>query len=170
VASRNRLNITRSDTPEKSHSVYPCEVAGDSASREPREDSSPAEALGSLVTKTWRPGGTLRIVVLTLALAALAVAAPRRPMRKRGPETERSPIGVAVIVLTGAPRYEGTRSACRRSDCACRERWPERRRRRGADGLAASVLVGVGVVAMRAAAEDHVWFEDWWMVASLCDE
>jgi hypothetical protein len=19
-------------------------------------------------------------------------------------------------------------------------------------------------------AEDHVWFEDWWMVASLCDE
>jgi hypothetical protein len=25
--------------------------------------------LGSLATKTWRPGGTLRIVVLTLMLA-----------------------------------------------------------------------------------------------------
>jgi hypothetical protein len=33
------------------------------------DDLSPAEALGSLATKTWRPGGTLRIVVLALALA-----------------------------------------------------------------------------------------------------
>jgi hypothetical protein len=68
VASRNRLNITGSGTPEKSHSAYPCEVAGGSASGEPRDDSSPAEALGSLATKTWRPGGTLHIVVLALAL------------------------------------------------------------------------------------------------------
>jgi hypothetical protein len=43
-------------------------LAGGNASREPRDDSSLAEAPGSLATKTWRPGGTLRIVVLTLAL------------------------------------------------------------------------------------------------------
>jgi hypothetical protein len=49
--------------------VYPWEVAGGSASTEPRDDSSPAEALGSLATRTWRPGGTLRIVVLMLVLA-----------------------------------------------------------------------------------------------------
>jgi hypothetical protein len=65
-------------------------------------------------------------------------------MGKRGPETERSPAGAAVVVLTGAPRCELTRSACRRSDRAWRERWPEQRRCRGADGPAASVLVGVG--------------------------
>jgi hypothetical protein len=69
VASRNHLNITGSGTPEKSHSAYPCEVAGGSASTEPRDDSSPVEALGSLATKTWWPGGTLRIIVLTLVLA-----------------------------------------------------------------------------------------------------
>jgi hypothetical protein len=68
VASRKRLNITGSGTPEKSYSAYPCRLAGGNASREPRDDSSPAEALGSLATKTLRPGGTLRIVVLTLAL------------------------------------------------------------------------------------------------------
>jgi hypothetical protein len=61
------MNITGSGTPEKSHSAYPCEVAGGSASAEPRDDSSPAEALGSLATKTWQPEGTLRIMVLLLA-------------------------------------------------------------------------------------------------------
>jgi hypothetical protein len=69
VASRNLLNITGSGTPEKSHSAYPCEVAGGSASTEPRDDTLPAEALGSLATKTWRLGGTLRIVALALVLA-----------------------------------------------------------------------------------------------------
>jgi hypothetical protein len=68
-------------------------------------------------------------------------------MGKRGPETERSPAEVAVVVLTGAPCCEATRSVCRRSDRAWRERWPERRRRRGADGPAASVLAGFGVAA-----------------------
>jgi hypothetical protein len=69
VASRNRLNITGSGTLEKSHSAYPCEVAGGITSTEPRDDSSPAEALGSLATKMWRPGGTLCIIVLTVVLA-----------------------------------------------------------------------------------------------------
>jgi hypothetical protein len=27
-----------------------------------------------------------------------------------------------------------------------------------------------GKVLQERAPEDHVWFEDWWMVASLCDE
>jgi hypothetical protein len=76
--------------------------------------------------------------------------APRRPMGKRGPETARSLAGVAVVVLMGAPRWEAARIACRRSDRAYRERWPERRRRRGVDGPAASVPAGVCVVAARA--------------------
>jgi hypothetical protein len=34
------------------------------------------------------------------------------------------------------------------------------------------VLLHVGVVnaLIKGAIEDHVWFKDWWMVASLCDE
>jgi hypothetical protein len=66
-------------------------------------------------------------------------------MGKRGPETERSPVGATVIVLTGAPHCEATRSACRCSDRAWHERRPERWRRRGVDGPAASTLAGVGV-------------------------
>jgi hypothetical protein len=45
-------------------------MAGGSASTESRDDLSPVEALGSLAIKMWRPGGTLRIVVLTLVVAA----------------------------------------------------------------------------------------------------
>jgi hypothetical protein len=80
-------------------------------------------------------------------------------MGKCGLETERSPVGAAVVVLAGAPRCEATRSACRRSDRGWRERWLERRRRRGADGPAVSVLAGVGVAATRAAATgaDPAW-------------
>jgi hypothetical protein len=34
------------------------------------------------------------------------------------------------------------------------------------------LLLYVGVVnaLIKGKIEDHVWFEDWWMVASLCDE
>jgi hypothetical protein len=35
AASRNQWNITRSGTLEKSHSAYPCEVAGGSSLAEP---------------------------------------------------------------------------------------------------------------------------------------
>jgi hypothetical protein len=73
-------------------------------------------------------------------------------MGKRGPETERSPAGTAVVVLKGVPCCEATRSACRRSDRAWRERWPERWRRHDADGPAAFVLADVGVAATLAAA------------------
>jgi hypothetical protein len=152
VASRNRRNITGSGTPEKCHSTYPCEVAGGSSSVEPWDDSSPAEALGSLATKIWRPGGTLRIAALALAEATYAVAAPRRPIGKRGLEIERSPAGAAVVSPVSAPRCEATCAACRRSDRACRECWPERRWRRGTEGPATSVLAGAGAVATRAVA------------------
>jgi hypothetical protein len=43
-------------------------------------------------------------------------------MGKRGLETARSPAGVAVVALTGVPRWEAARSAYRRSDRAWRER------------------------------------------------
>jgi hypothetical protein len=125
---------------------------------EPRDDSSP-EALGSLATRMWRPEGTLCSIVLALALATYAAVAPRRPIGKRGPETKRSPAGAAAVLLVSASRCEATRAACRRSDCACRERWTERRRRRGAEGPATSVLAGAGFMATRAAATgaDPAW-------------
>jgi hypothetical protein len=99
----------------------------------------------------------LRIVVL--ALATYAAVAPRSPIGKRGPETERSPAGAAAVSPVGASHCEATRAACRRSDRAYRERWPERQRRRGAEGPATSVLAGAGVVAMCAAATeaDPAW-------------
>jgi hypothetical protein len=117
------------------------------------------EALGSLAAGTWRPGRTLRVVALVVAEATYAVVAPRKPMGKRGPETMCSPVGAAVISSEGASRCEATRVACRCSVRACRERWLERRRRHGAEGPATSVLAGIGVAAMRAAATgtDPAW-------------
>jgi hypothetical protein len=32
------------------------------------------------------------------------------------------------------------------------------------------LFVGVVNALIKGEIEDHVWFEDWWMVASLCDE
>jgi hypothetical protein len=42
--------------------VYPCEVADGSSLAEPWDDSSSAEALGSLTAGTWQPRRTLRVV------------------------------------------------------------------------------------------------------------
>jgi hypothetical protein len=117
---------------------------------EPWDDSSPTEALGPLATGTWRPGQALRAAASALVEATYAVVAPRRPMGKRGPDTESSPVGAAVIPPVSASPCEATRAACRRSDRACRERRPERRRRRGTEGLATSVLASAGVAASRA--------------------
>jgi hypothetical protein len=73
-------------------------------------------------------------------------------MGMRSPETARSPVGaVAAVVTVGASRWVATRSACLRSDRAWRERSPERRRRRGVDGPAASVPVGACAGVVRAA-------------------
>jgi hypothetical protein len=106
VASRNRRNITRSGTPKKSHSAYPCEVAGGSSSVEPWDDSPPAEALGSLATRIWRPGGTLRIAALVLAEATYAVMAPRsaamRGLVPRAGGTSPSPAPAASLAFAGS--------------------------------------------------------------------
>jgi hypothetical protein len=134
VVSRNRRNIIGSVTPEKSHSAYPYEVAGGSSLVEPWDDSSSAEALGSLTAGTWRPGRSLPVAASVLAEATYAVVVPRRLMGKRGPETERSPVGAVVVSPVIVSRCEATRAARRRSARAYRERWPERRWRRGTEG------------------------------------
>jgi hypothetical protein len=92
-----------------------------------------AEVLGLLTTGTWRTGRALHAAALVLAEATYAVVAPRRPRGNRGPETERSPVGAAVVSPVSASRCEAMRAACRRSVRTCRERRPERRRRRGAE-------------------------------------
>jgi hypothetical protein len=84
VASRNRRNITGSGTPEKSHSAYPCEVAGGSSLVEPWDNSLSMDALGFPTAGTWRTGRVLRTAASVLAEATYAVMAPRRPMGKRG--------------------------------------------------------------------------------------
>jgi hypothetical protein len=80
-------------------------------------------------------------------------------MGKRGPDTEHSPVGTAVVSPESASRCEAMRAACRRSVHACRECWPEHLWRRGDEGPAASVLAGVGVAATRAAVTgtDPTW-------------
>jgi hypothetical protein len=102
-----------------------------------------AEALGSLAAEVWRAGGALRAAAPVLAEAAYAVVAPRKPSGNRGPEIERSPVGAAVVSPVSLPRSEAAHAACRRSVRACRERCPERRRRQGAEGPAASMLAGI---------------------------
>jgi hypothetical protein len=62
----------------------------------------------------------------------------RIPWGNRGSGTARSSVGAAAVSLAGASRCEATRAARRRSIRAWRERWPERRRHRGAEGPAAS--------------------------------
>jgi hypothetical protein len=119
VASRNRRNITGSGTPEKSHSTYPCEVAGGNSLAEPRDDSSAAEALGSLAAGTRRPGRTLRVAGSVLAEAMYDVVEPRSSRGNRGPETERSPVGAAVVSPVGASPCVAVRAARRRSVHAC---------------------------------------------------
>jgi hypothetical protein len=50
------LNITGFGTPEKSHSAYPCEVAGGSSLAEPWYDSSLVVAMRFLTARRWWPG------------------------------------------------------------------------------------------------------------------
>jgi hypothetical protein len=97
-------------------------VAGGSSLAGSWDDSSSAEALGSLAAGAWWPGQTLRVAASVLAEVTYAVVAPRRPMGKRGPETECSPVGVAVVSPVGASPYVAARAARRRSIRACRER------------------------------------------------
>jgi hypothetical protein len=97
-----------------------------------------------LTAGTWRLGRALRAAASVLAEVTYAVVAMRIPMGNHGPETERSPIGAVAVSPVVASRCEATRVARRCSVRACRERWPERRRRRGAEGPAASTWAGTG--------------------------
>jgi hypothetical protein len=123
---------------------------GGSLLTEPGDDSSPAEAPGSLIAEVRRAGSTLRAAAPVLAETTYAVVAPHRSRGNCDPETERSPVGVAVVSSVGASRRDAARAACWCSVRACRERCPERRRRRGAEGPAASVLAGVDPPAVGA--------------------
>jgi hypothetical protein len=82
---------------------------------------------------------------LVLADEAYAVAALRIPWGNRGSGAAHSPVGAIAVSLMGVSRCEVTRAARRHSIHACRERWPERRRRRGAEGPAASTWAGAEV-------------------------
>jgi hypothetical protein len=88
--------------------------------------------------------------VPVLAEATYAVVAPRRPRGNRGPETDCSPVGAAVVSPVGTPRSEEARAACRCFVRACRERCPECRRRQGTEAPAASVLAGTDAPAAGA--------------------
>jgi hypothetical protein len=92
----------------------------------------------------------VRAATLVLADEAYAIAALRMPWGDRGSETARSPVGVVAFSLTDVSRCEATCAARRRSIRACRERWTERRRRRGAERPAASAWAGAGASALGA--------------------
>jgi hypothetical protein len=78
-----------------------------------------------------------------LADEAYAIAALRMPWGNYDSGTACSPVGATVVASVGASHCEATRAARRHSIHACRERWSERHRRRGAEGPAASTWVGV---------------------------
>jgi hypothetical protein len=83
-----------------------------------------------------------------LADKAYAVAALRIPWGNRDSGTARSSVGAVAFALEGASSCEATRVARRCSIRAWRERWPERRRRRGAEGLPASAWAGAEASAV----------------------
>jgi hypothetical protein len=56
------------------------------------------------VAGALRPGGALRVAVLVLVEATYVAVVPRKPREERGPETERSPTGAAVVSPEGASR------------------------------------------------------------------
>jgi hypothetical protein len=69
------------------------------------------------------------------------------PMGNHGSGIAFSPVGAVAVSLMVVSCCEVTRAARRRSIRACRERWPERPRRRGAEGPTTSAWVGAGASA-----------------------
>jgi hypothetical protein len=101
-----------------------------------------------LAARRWWPGRSLYAAKSMLADEAYAIAVLRIPWGNRDSETARSPAGAVAVSLTGVSRCEATHAARRRSFHAYRECWPERRRRRGAEGPAASTGAGAGASAV----------------------
>jgi hypothetical protein len=95
-------------------------------------------AMRFLAARRWWPGRSSNAATLVLADEAYAFAALRMPSGNCGSGTARSPAGAVVVASVGASRCEATRAARRRYIRACRERWLERRLRRGVEGPAAS--------------------------------
>jgi hypothetical protein len=91
-----------------------------------------------LVARRWRPGWSSRAATSVLADEAYAIAVLRMPWGNCGSGTARSPASAVANSLVGVLRCEATHAARRHSIHACREHWPERRRRRGAEGPAMS--------------------------------
>jgi hypothetical protein len=98
--------------------------------------------VGLVVGGGWRPGRSSYAATSVMADEAYTITALRMLWGKCGSGTMRSPAGAVAISPVGASRCKATRTAQRRSICACRERWPERRRRRGVEGPAVSAWAG----------------------------
>jgi hypothetical protein len=81
------------------------------------------------------PGRSSYVAMPVLADEAYVVATLCIPWGNRGFGITRSPVGAIAVSLAGASRCEATRAARCHSIRAWREHWPERRRRRGAEGL-----------------------------------
>jgi hypothetical protein len=120
-----------------------------------------------LTARRWCPGRSSYAATSVLANKVYVVAALRIPWGNRGSGTTRSPAGVVAVSVMGVSRCEATRAARRRSSQAYRERWPERRRCRGADGPAASAWAGVGASAVGVTGtgpgpvDRHEWSSSW---------
>jgi hypothetical protein len=95
-----------------------------------------------LTARRWWPGRSSYDATSVLADEAYAVAVLCIPWGNRGSGIVCSLAGAVAVSLMGVSRCEATRAARRRSIRACRERWPERRRRRGAEGPAAFAWAG----------------------------
>jgi hypothetical protein len=104
-------------------------------------------AIRFLAAMRWCPGRSLYTATSVLADEAYAIVALCMPWGNRVSGTARSPSGVVAVSPAGASRCEATRAARRRSIRAYRERWPERRRRCGPEGPAASAWADTGVLA-----------------------
>jgi hypothetical protein len=100
-----------------------------------------------LAARRWWPGRSSYAATSVLEDEAYAVAALHMPWVNRGSGTACSPVSAVVVALMGVSRCEATRTTRRRSICAWRERWPERQRRRGAEGPASSAWAGARVSA-----------------------
>jgi hypothetical protein len=137
MVSRNHWNITGFGTPEKSHSVYPCEVAGGSSLAEPCYDSLLVVAMRFRTASRWWPGRSSYAATSVLANEVYAATALHVSLGNYNSTAARSPTG-AVVTPVGASPHVVARTARRRSTRAWRERWLECRRRRGAEAPAAS--------------------------------
>jgi hypothetical protein len=135
--------------------------------------------------RAWRQAGSVPAsaahIATTPAPTNTDAAGPSVPRRRLAPASARDRRGRRVGMLRASPR-NATRSPARQQP-------PRRGSARSQDRASLSVCAAprqhtlpTPTATQRCAGfpwpphpgyqepEDHVWFEDWWMVASLCDE